>query len=416
MARELTEQALLMAEAIDAPEMTYRWQWQLGRILQAQGDRENAIIAYQEGVKTLKSISGDLAINPEVQFSFQEKVEPVYRELVNLLLQPDREGNVSQENLNRARNAIEDLQLAELNNFFRQDCLQAQAVSIDEVDRQAAVIYPIVLPDRLEIILSLPQQPLRHYPISVSAEQLEKIIAQFRYTLVIRSQRQFFEPAQILYNWLIRPLEAQLSQNKVKTLVFVLDGSLRNIPVAALHDGRQYLLQKYGVALTPGLQLLEPQPLQQRGFSTLIAGLTEARNGFPPLNYVPQELEAIREKVATNILLDRTFTAEALEKAIEFSSYPIVHIATHGQFSSNIDKTFILAWDNRINIRQLDTLLRSRSPNRETPIELLILSACETATGDKQAALGLAGMAVRSGARSTLATLGRLTIGRQPNL
>ena len=104
-------------------------------------------------------------------------------------------------------------------------------------------------------------------------------------------------------------------------------------------------------------------------------------------------------------MLDEEFTLEALEKQIELSRFPIVHIATHGQFSSSLDRTFLLAWDSRININELDSILQTRNLSQAQAIELLVLSACETAAGDNRAALGLAGMAVRAGARSTIATL-----------
>ena len=88
-AGKLTEEALLIAQGINAPDIAYLWQWQLGRIFAATGDRQKAIAAYTEAVNTLESIRSDLvAINPEIQFEFRESVEPVYRELVDLLLQP----------------------------------------------------------------------------------------------------------------------------------------------------------------------------------------------------------------------------------------------------------------------------------------------------------------------------------------
>ncbi len=415
IAQDLTRQALFLAQEINAPDIAYRWQWQLGRILKAEDDRQSAIAVYSEAVNTLKSLSSDLvAINPDVQFSFRESVEPVYRELVGLLLLPNIKDEISQENLAQALDVIESLQLAELNNFFREACLDAQPVQIDQVDRQAAVIYPIILReregDRLEVILSLPQKqkpekPLRHYATRLRAGELEGVIDQFRQTLVIRSRRQFFTSSQKLYDWLIRPAAEDLADNDIKTLVFVLDGSLRNIPMAALYDGEQYLVEKYRISLTPGLQLLSPRPLQQVELKILAAGLTEQQQGFSSLDYVSEELEGIKDNASTVILLDRAFTREALRKELEFSTFPVVHLATHGQFSSNLAETFILAWDSPISISELDNILQGRTPIQDTAIELLVLSACETATGDERAALGLAGMAVRAGARSTVATL-----------
>jgi CHAT domain-containing protein len=200
-------------------------------------------------------------------------------------------------------------------------------------------------------------------------------------------------------------LETELEQSDIKTLVFVLDGVLRSLPMAALHDGQQYLIEKYNVALTPGLQLLNPRSLAPEELRTLAAGLAEARQGFSPLPGVKEEVKEIAKVVSAEVLLDQDFTRPRLQKEIEAASFPVVHLATHGQFSSQAEDTFLLTWDERINVKNLDQLLREREGQELSPIELLILSACQTAAGDKRAVLGLAGVAVRSGARSTLATL-----------
>ena len=403
-AQELTQQALILAQAIHAPDIAYNWQWQLGRLQRDRGDITGAIASYTEATKTLQSLRSDLvAINPDVQFSFRESVEPVYRELVSLLLGKS-DGAPTQENLALAREAIESLQLAELDNFFKEACLDTKPVQLDSVNAQAAVIYPIILTDRLEVILSLPGQPLRHYATSIPQSQLESTIEQFRQNLVIRSKREYIPVAQKLYDWLIRPIEAELAKSGIKTLVFVPDGALRNIPMAALRDRHQYLIEKYSIALAPSLKLLDPKPLQRRQLKALTVGLSEARQGFAPLLNVPLELKQIQSEVSSVVLLNQKFTSNAFQNQIESTNFPIVHIATHGQFSSKAEQTFILSWDDRINVKQLDRILQPRNKSNGA-IELLVLSACQTAAGDKRAALGLAGIAVRAGARSTLATL-----------
>jgi CHAT domain-containing protein len=136
-----------------------------------------------------------------------------------------------------------------------------------------------------------------------------------------------------------------------------------------------------------------------------MGGLTEGRQGFSSLPGVQMELNQISSDVRSEILLNQRFTKETLEQEINDTPFPVIHLATHAQFSSKAENTFLLTWDGRINVKEFDTLLRTRERQDTNPIELLVLSACQTATGDKRAALGLAGLAVRSGARSTLATL-----------
>ncbi|MEH2182546.1 CHAT domain-containing protein [Nostoc sp.] len=407
-AQKLTQQALLIAQAIDAKDIGYQWQWQLGRLLKVKGDIKGAVAAYTEAVNDLQALRSDLvAVNSAVKFSFREVVEPVYRELVDLLLQSQSNSEVSSENLAKASNTIELLQIAELENFFRNNCLNAQ-IRNPKKDPTAAIIYPFILPDRLEVIVELPQQRWLHYTTPVVEKEVETTLAQLQENLPKpQTLRQVQSLSQKVYKWVIQPAEAALAESKIPTLVFVLDGWLRNIPMAVLYDGKQYLVEKYNIALTPSLQLIELKPLE-KGLKAIAAGLTEASSGFSALPNVKRELEEIRSQVPSTILLNQEFTSKTLQNRINSLSFPIVHLATHGQFSSKAEETFIVAWDERIYVKKLNELVRTLEQNRPEAIELLILSACQTAAGDKQAALGIAGVAFQAGARSTIASLWNL--------
>jgi CHAT domain-containing protein len=407
-AQTLTQQALNLAQQIAAADIAYRWQWQQGRLHRAQDDKPGAIAAYSQAVQSLQAIRGDLvAINRDVQFSFRESVEPVYRQLVDLLLDPQNPAP-DLERLVQARDVIEGLQVAELDNFFREACLDTQSQLDRVVDLSAlpaAVLYTIVLPDRIEVILKLPQQPLRRYTAPVAQETVERVSEDLLRELRDRAypSPEGLALSQQVYDWLIRPVADQLTENQ--TLVFVLDGALRNVPMAALHDGSQYLIERYSVALAPGLQLPDPQPLQQRQFRALMAGLTEARDTFPALPNVEKELQEIQKTLPSRMLLNTGFTQQNFQDSLSAAPASIVHVATHGEFSSNAADTFILAWDGRVNVKDLSSLLQIQELDSPEPIELLVLSACRTAEGDRRATLGLAGVAVRAGARSTIASL-----------
>lgn len=423
-AQRYTESALNLAQLINAPDIAYQWEWQLGRLLLVQGDSERAVAAYTAAVETLHTLRGDLvALNPDIQFEFRDEVEPVYRQLVGLLLQFNQTSTdkaltkqVSQENLKQARRAIEALQLAELDNFFQDACITIQPRNIDDIVKNSnpvtAVFYSIILADRIEIIVKLPDsQELRHYTTYKPKVEVENTLEALRQKLEQRyTFRDREELSQEVYNWIIKPAIADLEQSNVKNLVFVMDGSLRNIPMAALYDGKQYLIEKYSVALSPGLQLLAPKKKRVR-LEALIGGLTESRRSLSPLPNVATELQQIESIIPSKKLLNQAFTETNIGQQVSSVSFPVVHLATHGRFSSKLEDTHIAAWNNDINIKQLSEILQTREQvvgrsNRvPPPIELLVLSACETATGDKRAALGLAGVAVRSGARSTLASL-----------
>ena len=411
-----TQKALLLAQSIGAADIAYQWHWQLGRAYKAQGNSDRALIAYREAYLNLQSIrSSMVTLNSEAQFSFREQVEPVYREYVELLLESPNEQQIEQ-----AQQVIESLQIAELTNFFRADCdlnqlskieeIDNQLIKIEEIDTQAAVIYPIILPNRLEIVLSIPNQPPRHYSVPIDSFTLEDIALEFRYQLDVPDSTDYLYSAQQLYDWLIRPLETDLEQSEVKTLAFVLDGALRNIPVSALHDGEQYLIQKHAIALTPSLQLVNPQPLANKSLKALVGALTEAVKvdevQYKALPAVEEEVQTIKSELPkSDILKNEAFTNSQFAAEIQKLSFPVVHLATHGQFGSTAEDTFIVTYDEPINVNQLSDLLRNSSQANNEAIELLIFSACETASGDPRTALGLAGVAVRSGARSTIATL-----------
>lgn len=402
-ARQVTEKALQILKGLDADEIVARASWQLGQIFKQEGKIDKAIAAYERAFKSLQELRHDLvAINHEFQFEFKESIEPIYREFVSTLLTG---AEVSQANLRKAREVIEALQLAELDNFFGDACLNVKPTNIDEIDGKAAVIYPIILSDRLEVIISLPEQPLHHYNTPLSNQQVETILENFYSALFPGfSRKERLQISQQIYNWLVKPAEADLVRNNIKTLVFVPDGTLRNLPMAALYDGEKYLIEKYSIAISPGLQLF-PEKLESRELNVLVAALTEARQGFSALPAVQEEIKEISTKFKSKILLNRQFTRERFASAMETNAYSVVHLATHGQFSSHPEETFLLTWDERIGIKDLDILFKKSKLGIGKPVELLVMSACQTAAGDKRATLGLAGFALRSGARSTLASL-----------
>ncbi|HAJ63017.1 MAG TPA: hypothetical protein DCP31_30440 [Cyanobacteria bacterium UBA8543] len=416
-AQNLTQQALLVAEQMQSPDIRYRWEWQMGRLWEKQGDRKKAIASYQQAVKTLKSIRSDLlTINSDVQFSFRDNVEPIHRKLVDLLLTTEGNSQPSQADIKEAMEVINSLQLAEIENFL--SCNLSQTVQLnqdgDKVDQQATFIYPIILENRIEVIAKLPGQSLRHSATSVKRTEVEKIAIALRSSILRRNRpEEVIARATQLYDWLIKPLEQDLeNSNEVKTLVFVLDGVLRNIPMSVLYDGKrkEYLMQKkYSIAIVPGLKLFDLRPLPRERLKVLTAGVSEKREfegrKFDELPNVVEELQQVGSVVRSDSLLNPNFTEVNLQQQISSGDFSVVHIATHGNFSSDPEETFILAYNQLLKSNDLNNLLRINNQSSSSPVELLVLSACETAKGDNRATLGLAGIAVRAGARSTLSTL-----------
>jgi CHAT domain-containing protein len=418
-AEQLTQRALVLSQqSVNASDIDYEFSWQLGRIFKAQGKYKEAIAAYDEAFERSRSLRGDLvATNPDVQFSFRDSVEPVYRQFVDLLLTPpSREAEPPQQNLQKAREVLEALQIAQLQNFLQQACeekrLEIDRI-IDQKDSQTAVIYPIILDNRLEVMVKLPkEEQLYRSSTEISRDSVAKTLKQFKTTL--ETESPFDQPVKkagkTVYDWLIAPFSDRLEAGNIKTLIFVLDGSLRTIPMAALYDGERYLVEKYAVSLALGLEVRDPEPLLRQNMKVLAAGLTDPpkqfENTYSKLQNVKLELDAIKEtNVPVKFILDQAFTRSNFQQAMNSNSYQVVHLATHGQFGATRERTYLLVADGAIYVDQLSELFRTRGQRREDAVELLVLSACKTASGNDRAVLGIAGTAVQAGARSVIAGL-----------
>ncbi|WP_446363332.1 CHAT domain-containing protein [Coleofasciculus chthonoplastes] len=435
-AQNLTRQALNLSQSINASEISYQVAWQLGRILREQGKIEEAIAAYTQAYEALKSVRGDLVgTNPDIQFSFRESVKPVYRELVDLLLQSAARETVStlekpelfkqnlnkstdfqQDKLKQAREVLDALQVAELQNYFQQACEDVKLELDNVVNREAekgqkaAVIYPIILENRLEIILKLPnQETLYQYtPVKAFRNRIEETLNEFQNNL--RDEYKFkavLNSGEEVYNWLIKPFRDRLEDSEVKTLIFILDDSLRTIPMSALYDGEQFLVENYSVVLVLGLEVRDPTPLNHAQMKVLAASLTDPPKGFEQyakLPYVNPELDEIKKAgVSVHFIRDEEFTKDKFNKTLNQENFQVVHLATHGQFGADPNDTYILTADSQIKLNQLDQMFRTLRGTKA--VDLLILSACRTATGNDRAVLGIAGTAVKAGARSAIAGL-----------
>ena len=414
-ARDLNQQALFLIEGKSVPDIAYRLEWQLGRILRQQDNLTAATVAYSQAIASLSRVRDNiLFIDPQVQFSFRDRVEPVYRQYVDLLLRTENNDTPSQADLLQAIEVIDALQLAELEDFL--GCDLSQLVKLDEttVDVAAAQIYPIILSDRLVTIVEIPEQPLIYREIEVSRSRVEDTLTALQNNLAQPGRTpEVLEYGQQVYQWLIEPIETVLSANsQIKTLVFLPDGLLRNIPLAALYDGEEYFIEKgYAFAVSPRLELFAPSP-STTPLKVAIGGveISQTIKGieFSAIAQVKQELAQIATEVQTNSpLLNDAFTQANIEQQFQQGDFSAIHWKTHGVFSSDPTATFLVAYQDSINANELQSLIRTASRDGQKPLELLILSACETARGDSRAILGLAGLTVKTGARTAISSFWR---------
>lgn len=426
----LTEQAQLAASnALESADSLYLWEWQTARLYRKEDEVDQAITFYQQAISTLESIRTNiLTADRDLQFDFRDTVEPVYRQYIELQLAQTTDGlatkqlSASGTNINEALQTIDALRLAELQNFFGDDCVLVAAADARDLlladDTPTTILTSIVLTDQTALIANFPDGTTKQFWVGDTTE-LRSSADEFRAVLVRFTDRVFDRSSsETLYQQLIAPLEPDLERTKTQTLVFVQDGFLRNIPMSALHDGDQYLIQKYAVATTPALSLTAPRS-SSRDFRALAVGLnqeiaTESGYEFNDLGAVDDELKAVSVQLpGSRTLLNEEFTVERFREALRENRYSILHLATHGQFSTVPEETFVITGPNdagfaeEITFNQLEALIREFVPN-DKPIELITLTACETATGDDRSTLGLAGVAIQAGARSAIASLWRL--------
>jgi CHAT domain-containing protein len=408
----VTRRAAFVAQQAEMPEALYRWQWQIGRLLAAQGETAQAIASYRRAVQTLQIVRHDVSLcygNATGPASFRQTLGPLFFELADLLFQQaDQEKNSDQVQglMREARDTVEQLKTVELEDYFQDDCidaLRAKTKSVEAVDAHTAVVYLIPLATRTEILMSV-GNTIHRFTAKVGAERLTAEVREFRRHLETRTTYAYLAEAQQLYDWIIRPIHGLLVENHIDTFVFVPDGALQTIPFASLHDGKRFLIEEFAVAITPGLSLMEPHPIHRENVHLLLTGLSDSVQGFPSLDFVPDEVRSIEPVYRSKTLMNGAFVTPALEQKLTQEQFSIVHIASHGQFNHDARKTFVLTYDGKLTLNDLEALIRP-SQYRGQPVELLVLSACQTAAGDDRAALGLAGVAVKAGARSALASL-----------
>ena len=282
--------------------------------------------------------------------------------------------------------------------------------NLSEVDKKygtkAAVVYTFAQADQLVLMAVTAKGDIIKKTITTTTrDELLEITQQFRLEITDARKRyaESYKPlAQQLYQWIISPLEEALEAQEIDTILFVMDQGLRGLPMAALHDGEQFLIEKYNFSLIPSFSLMDirDQPLNDpqvlaMGASTFVEQ--------PPLPAVPVEVQSITKEISGRYFLNEEFTIENFRKQRITQPFNIIHLATHSEFNSgDQSNSYIQFWDTQLTLNNFKQLgWKWESP----PAELFVLSACRTAVGDTNAELGFAGLAVQAGVPSALASL-----------
>jgi CHAT domain-containing protein len=409
-AKKLTMQAIYFSTQGDNPDLHYRWQWQMGKLYMFCDDFESAKKFFQMAIHTVDPIR--LAFFSGFrnhEYAFNHYIKPLYTDLAELLInEADKTSNkqIRQQLLKEAIITMESLKTAELQDFFQDECTAQKVLTpvLEKAPENTAIIYPIVLPESIAILSILPDG-IYLTKVSVEAPVLYETVKHYRKELQNRTTHRFLHNAHQLYDWLIRPVEKLLMAQKVYTLVFAPDGVLRLIPMSTLHDGNQFLVENFAISMIPAMGLTQTQFFNKTDIQVLINGLSEARQGFSSLPSVTSEVRDLTKMFGTDhVLANNQYTIDNLTLEFSKNNYNIVHIATHGIFAGRKTDSFLLTYNGKLTMDQLESLV-GQSQNRNHTVDLLTLSACQTALGNERAALGLAGVAVKAGVKSVVATL-----------
>jgi CHAT domain-containing protein len=433
-ALDLTEQAVTFAQNTKSKELTAQLEAQKGDLLRLLGDDRRALTAYGHAVDDLFSIRADMPINfADGRSTLVEMIEPIYRNYVDLLFKTYIKGGTDQETqlLTSAVESMEAIKDASLQDFFLGRCSDSTGNMLDMKNLAlpgATIVYPILLKDRLELVVKTNEKIYRH-TVNASFDEVQNqalLLAK-----ALHNGKDFRAASKKLNEWLFLPIKDDLRRENTNVIVYVPDRTLRAVPFSALYDGKEFVIEHYGVVTLPSLRLLN---LVQNHHdihiaNSLLAGLSKpdgASIDQLPKNIVEgissdkmdrkmlvdelslpsveQEINSLRNKDQSTTLINNDFTVSTFNSDIQTGNYDKVHIASHGYFGKNARDSFIMSYDKNISLLDFKSTLEATNLKKQ-PIELLTLSACKTAEGDDRMLLGFSGLALKSNVLSAVGSL-----------
>ena len=467
-AKALTRLALTRVtagkESVNVQDILVRLEWRDGRLLRREGRTIEALAAYQNAAMHLEGIRQDIPIEYENgRSSFQETLRPVFTGLADVTLIAAANSPGQEQKLYRqAIHALELTKQSEMQDYLGDRCsvdAVGSGMSIQMPARTAA-LYPILFDDRVELLLETNSGIVRRTS-NIGGAAAGKLALTLAKALPNYSSRGYLSSAQQLYDAILRPIEGELAKQNIETLIVVSDGPLRLVPIGALHDGEKFAIERFAVTTVTGLSMTDVQVSKTSTGSSLLAGLSEPGTvvskltsanvesmltGAPAVNptetrsgpqvrsirsrggpaavagknedtarvtqlkemlALPGAKEEIQSlgKIMPNVsMLNEAFTLEQFGKAVGSGDYRILHIASHGVFGGDANSSYIMTYDDLLTMNRMDFLLRDRESDTN-PIELLTLSACETAEGNERSPLGFSGAAIKAKAKSVIGTL-----------
>ena len=290
---------------------------------------------------------------------------------------------------------------------------------LQKLGSNSALLYPLILEDRLELVLFVPNAPPISRTVKVTQTELIKVAEQFREDIQKQNSLAVLDPANKLYNWMIEPIANDLKQANIKTIIYAPDGVMRHVPLAALYDGKQWLVEKYRINYITALSLTNIDPQTQQA-PRILAGAFTDRSGTVKIgdnnisfSSLPAALPEV-ENLVTNFpnttkLVDKDFNRKAIASD-NLNQYNIIHFATHAHLvAGSPEDSFVLLNNNEyVTLRQVKDW---KLPN----VGLAVFSACQTALGGKLSSgieiIGFGYQLQQAQARASIATLWEISDG-----
>lgn len=455
-AGRLNQQALRSSEQLEdasVSDLLINLHWRQGRLQAQRGDTAAALVSYQRTVDLIETIRLDIPIEyDDGRSSYKTLLEPVYTGMADLLLKslPQTAPEQQQSVLQRVSGTTELLKQSEMQDFLGDRCAieeikgasgSAGSSANDSIARDTAVFYPLVFDDRIELMLSR-DGVITRMTTNVSRDELRDLVT--RYDEALRYQEDnYLALSQALYQLLVQPAEAAMQTGGIRNLVIVPDSSLRIVPFGSLHDGKQYLIEKYAIASVAGLSMTtvgEEGVIDNQGMDeSLVVGMSTPgpvveklaamemgvtaegskvnadKQAFAQVRSaslkkdlalpgVDKEMTEMNSVLNGASLKNEGFTLDNFRQQVTEGNYQILHIASHGVFGGTEDTSYIMTYDNIIKMNDLQKILDT-GRSKQQHIRLLTLSACQTAEGSDIAPIGISGAAIKARARSVLGTL-----------
>lgn len=401
LALHYAQKSQVNAQSVFAYDSLFRSQQLIGQIYQPE-DKPQALLAYKNAINSLELLNqNSSSIGVEQRINFESKIEPIYRQALKLTL---NHPNLKKSDLIEAIAISDKLRVAQLQNYFGDDCFeirQNKTTSFNQIQSDTALINSIILEDRVFLILQLPDGSLNYSQTKIDKAQVYSKAEQWNKELNDRANWDFIDNSRFFNDLIVKPFESHLQTKQISQIVFVHDGILRNLPMAALFDGENFLAQKWASTSSLGLNSAYSISSQGSKPKAIAFGLQEAIFGWTALENVASEIAIVQNIIGGDKFLNTQFTSNNLKHKLSEESYSTVHLATHASFGGTAETSFILAHDGKIPALELEDIL---TQSKQIPT-LLVLSACQTATGNDSSLLGLAGIAARSGVESTMGSL-----------